>query len=385
MRRPKLRGLTARLLAFLLAAQATQPAWAAGPAVLVEGAAGVEPALVQSVRDVVASRRAVREPAPMPPAGTLSAEQAAMTERATSIRLALERARKLESEAAWEACVREAAGALSDAIELLSRMDDLALLRELHAQIGACTSLAQSPQDARLNFLAAALLDEAPIRLGLHREEAERAQEAARQEILARPRGKLRVETTPPGAQVWIDGRLAPGTTPLELDIRLGDHFVTTRRFRFEPHTERSLLQPSGVVRIALDPARRSTLREQLASLQARGPVAPEELRLARASWAGAEQLVLVSSLLGAGRSVDVLEAASGQLVRSAPLKLSDATALRTSVCAALGETCEPPPRGVPWYVWPLAAAALAGAAVTTGVLMNASRTYRFCPAAGCD
>ena len=41
-------------------------------------------------------------------------EQAAR-ERAASIRLALGRAQKAESEAAWDDCVREAAGALSDA------------------------------------------------------------------------------------------------------------------------------------------------------------------------------------------------------------------------------------------------------------------------------
>ncbi len=362
------------------------PARAAGPPVVISAAGAIEPATLRRVRDVVASRRAVREDLALPPGASISPERAATEQRAASIRLALGRAQKLESEAAWDDCVREAAGALSDAVEVLARIDDLALLRQLHLQIGACMTLNQSLANARPHFLAAALLDEAKGTPGLHREEAERAEAAGREEVLARSRGQVRIETVPAGAEVWIDGRKAAGTTPLAVDVRLGDHFITARRFRFEPHTERTVLQPSGVVRLPLDPARRETLREQLSAVVA-GAVTPPseaELRLARAVWSRAEQAVIVEPHGGSAR-VRIVDAVSGQALGEASVSKSDDDAtLRKRVCNALGETCDVPARGVPWYVWPLGGAVLVSAAVTVGVVANSTRSLRICPSGGC-
>lgn len=376
----------AALAAAALAAGAA-PARASGPPVFVSADAAADPALVRQVREVVASRRAIRESLALPPPESVSPERAAMEQRAASIRLALGRAARLESEASFAECVREAAGALSDATSVLAKSGDLALLRDLHLQIGACMTLSQDGGSARPHFVAAALLDETPPRAGLHREEAERASAEARAEVLARSRGKVRIETTPPGAEVWIDGRKAAGATPLEVDVRLGDHFVTARRFRFEPHTERAVLQPSGVVRIALDPAQRATLREQLAALPPAGAARPggDELLLARAAWSRAEQAVAIAGA-GAGRArVRVIDVATGQPLRAADADLaSGGDALRRAVCDALGETCEVKPRGAPWYVWPLAGAAVVGGVVSAALLVNAGRDYRFCPPSGC-
>src|SRR4051812_28430257 len=91
---------------------------AAGPPVVVDADPGADAKLLRRVREIVAGRRAVRDELALPPP-SISTEQAAMAERAASIRLALQRAQRAESEASWEACVREAAGALSDAIEVL--------------------------------------------------------------------------------------------------------------------------------------------------------------------------------------------------------------------------------------------------------------------------
>ncbi len=374
----------------------TVPALAAGPPVVVNGEPGTDASLLRRVREVVSQRRAVREDLPPPLAEALSPEQAALAERTASIRLALKRAQRAESEAAWAQCVREAASALSDAIEVLGQAGDLGLLRDLHVQIGACLTLDQNAPSARPHFVAAALLDEGPSKAGAHREEAERAQESARVEVTARSRGKVRIETAPAGAEVWIDGRKAPGVTPLEVDVRLGDHFVTARRFRFEPHTELAVLQPSGSHRIVLDPARRGTLREQLAALGAgAGPppgVGPgaisavpplSELRLGRAVWSRAEQAVVVSRAGDAYR-VEVLDAITGQTLRASRVASTDSDdVLRREVCDALGETCAPKAGGIPWYVWPIAGAALAGAVVSTTFIVNASRQYRFCAAGG--
>jgi hypothetical protein len=196
----------------------------------------------------------------------------------------------------------------------------------------------------------------------------------------------VRIESIPAGAEVWIDGRKSAGTTPLDVDVRLGDHFITTRRFRFEPRTELTVLQPSGVVRLPLDPARRETLREQLAAVVAGSATRPDEaeLRLARAVWSRAEQSVILEPAGGALR-VRIVDAVSGQaLGQASVLKSDDDVTTRKRVCDALGETCEATARGIPWYVWPLGGAVLASGAITAGVIANANRSLRICPAGGC-
>jgi PEGA domain len=349
---------------------------------MIDGGA-VEAARLRAVREAVAHYRSVIDPAPLPAQGTASPEQVAVEQRAQAVRLALERARKRESEALWDDCVREAAGVMSDAIEVMAATGDLALLRELHLQTGVCMSLANQAPGARTHFLAAALFDESPPPAGLHREEAEVLQAESRKEVLSRPRGSVRIVTDPPGARVLIDGREMPGTTPLEADIRLGDHFVTIRRFRFEPNTEQRLLQPFGLVRVSLEPARRTTLAEQLAAVQA---PPRDELELALAQWSRAEQLIVATPQQPAssGYKLSLVETGTGKSVRTTAVSASaDGAAVRRSVCEVLGESCEVS-RGIPWYVWPLAGAVVVGGVVTTGVILENNRDTRFCPPAGC-
>jgi hypothetical protein len=361
---------------------------AAGPPVMIDALAGVEAARLRAIRESVSHYRLVMDPVPLPAAEGTSPERAAIEQREQAVRLALARARKRESEALWDDCVREAAGVMSDAIEVIPGTGSPALLRDLHIQVGACMSLADQSAGARIHFLAASLLDESPPPTGLHRQEAERLQAQARAEILARPSGRVSIVTDPPGARVLIDGREAPGTTPVDVETRLGDHFVTIRRFRFEPNTERRLLQPSGIVRVILEPARRSTLSDQLATIRLGKTASPpvEELRLAEAIWSRAEQVLTVARQDGSrpGYVLSLAEGSSGQLVRSSTIAGPlDQAAIRRSVCDVLGETCETS-RGIPWYVWPLAGAVVVGGIVTTAVILVNNRDTRFCPPAGC-
>jgi hypothetical protein len=372
--------LMAVLVAFSLSAQA------AGPAVMVSGH-GTELSRVRAVREVVASRRQVVDVLPLPPPGVVSTDLIAIEQRGQAVRLALSRARKKESEALWDDCVREVAGAMSDAIEVIALTGELALLRDLHLQAGVCMSLADQAPGARLHFLSAALLDETPPPSGLHREEAERVQVETRHEILSRPRGKVRILTEPPGARVLIDGREVPGTTPLEADVRLGDHFVTIRRFRFESNTEQRFLQPFGIVRVNLEPARRSTLSTQLFAVRhAQAPAPPaDEIFLAEAAWSRAEQVVSVSRVDQAGPyRLALTETATGKTLRTGSLpRAANDAATRHAVCDLLGETCEAS-GGVPWYVWPLAGAVIVGGIVTTTVVLENNRDIRFCAQSGC-
>jgi len=76
---------------------------------MVEGHAGVEAPRLHAIAESVARYRSVVEAQPLPPPG-VSPEQAAIEERGQVVRLALVRARKKESEALWDDCVREVAG-----------------------------------------------------------------------------------------------------------------------------------------------------------------------------------------------------------------------------------------------------------------------------------
>lgn len=377
------------LSAFCVGLMLAPAALAAASPVFIYAEPGVDTLLSKRIRDLVAQRRAVRQelarPQPSPSQSSRSPEQAANDARVASIRLALERALVLESEASWDACVKEGAGSLGDAVLVLSKVGDLALLRDLHLQIGSCLTLSERAGDASPHFVAAALLDEAPVQLGLRREEAEKAQAAARQEVVSRLRGKMLVDSEPAGADVWIDGKKIQGQTPLSVDVRLGDHYVTLRRFRYEPHTQRTLLQPGGALKIVLETARRETLREQLEAPATNTKPSPREDMLAMALWSRAEQVVLMEKGGLGSIKLSLLDAATAQLIRSGQVQAgADEAAFRKSVCGVLGENCDIKSGGVPWYVWPIAGAALVGGVVSAALIADANREYRFCPSAGC-
>jgi hypothetical protein len=377
--------LSSRLVA--LAVSFSLSAQGAGPAVMISVTPGTEPGRGRTVREVVASRRQVVDLLPLPSPGVVSTDLIAIEQRSQAVRLALARARKKESEALWDDCVREVAGAMSDALEVIATTGEFALLRDLHLQAGFCLSLADQASGARSHFRSAALLDETPPPSGLHREEAERVQVEARNELLARPRGKVRIVTEPPGARVLIDGREVPGVTPIEVEARLGDHFVTLRRFRYESNTEQRFLQQFGLVRVNLEPARRSTLGAQLLAVrQGQAPMpSHDEIFLAEAAWSRAEQVLnLAPERAGGGYRLSLRETANGKMLKSVALAGgADEAATRRAVCDLLGETCEAP-RGIPWYVWPLAGAVIAGGVVTTALVLDANRDTRICPPSGC-
>lgn len=361
----------------------------AEPTVVVVRASGADEALAKRIHKEVRSHRAVLPMRPLPPP-TQSPEELAHADRVQAIARALERARRHEEVAAWDACTKEAGDRLGDATEVLATSGDLALLRDLHLQIGACSSLSMSPDDAQPHFRMATLLDERPPPKGQHREEAEQALRRARQEVLARKRGPVRIDSDPPGARVWIDGVAIDGVTPLDTPVRLGTHFVTLRRFRREPQTTQALLQPGSELKLVLTPAQRDTLRRQLAEVRAgdRDPPA-DELALARAAFSGAEELILLRPSTGPRRDVairiQVREPRSGATVRQQVVTAADDDeALAKAVCTALAASCPEADGGIPWYVWPIAGVALTGGAVALGFFLDSQRGTAFCPAGGC-
>lgn len=375
---------TAGVLAVALLVIAAPRAHAEGTPVALFNDAAVTPAAVAPIRKIVASRRAIREELPAPKPGAITAAKAKDDQRIAAIRLALDRARAAKADADWDGCVREAETAVGDAIDLLASAGEIGLLRDLHVESGTCLTLAGHVQDAPVHFAAATLLDESEPERGRNKEAAEKALLAARADVLLRRKGKVHVESLPTGAEVWIDGRKQTGVTPMDVEVRAGDHFVTLRRFRYEPHTEKRLLQPDGAFRVVLDPASRLTIEEQLASLPT-PPPPPDELLLARAIYFRAEQALVVRKSIASTLRLDLFDASTGALVRTETVdsSLSEGR-LQPFVCRLLGETCEAK-GGVPWWVWPVVGGVVvAAAAVTTGVILYQNRDLAYCPPDGC-
>ncbi|MCB9586103.1 MAG: PEGA domain-containing protein [Polyangiaceae bacterium] len=329
---------------------------------------------------VAARFRRVVSALPLPPPERSTVQEANLEARRRAIELALKRARNYESEARFDACVREAARVLSEATTVLALSGHFEELRDLHIQIGACLVTAGQLEDARPHFLAAATFDEKPPKVGLHREDVEREQLKARDDVLKRARGMVRIESDPPGAEVWIDGRKQRGKTPLNAKVRLGDHFVTLRRFRFELLTERILLQPSGRVQLSMEVARPTTLAAQLVSGKPRA-ASTHEKQLAVALWSRAEDVLELKHLPRRRIELSLWDAASGKRVRHTQGPAKDLEAL---ACRVLGESCREE-TGVPWYVWPLAGAVVVGGTVATIAVARSERDLKFCPPRGCN
>src|SRR5690606_32991079 len=144
--------------------------------------------------------------------------------------------------------------------------------------------------------------------------------------------------------------------------------YVTARRFRYQPRTDRHLLPPQTKRSIVLEPAPRRALGDQLAARESDLAPDPTERRLALAAWSRAEQVLWVSGLpLGQTRLV-LYDAETGSRVRATTVAVDpDDEDVREAVCRVLGETCEPE-GGIPWFVWPIAATAAVGVAVVIGI-----------------
>lgn len=360
-------------------------AHADGPPVAIFADPGVTGADVARVQRLVAARRPVVAELPLPRPDAIPAARAEDDARVTAIRLALGRARAAKGDADWDGCVREAESVASDAIELLASAGELTLLRDLDVEVGTCLTLAGHVQDARIHFAAATLLDETEPEWGRNKEAAEKLQAEVRAEVLARRRGKVHVDSEPPGADVFVDGRKQSGATPLDVDVRAGDHFVTVRRFRWESRTDRRLLQPDGSFRVVLEPASRSTIEQQLAHLPVPAPPLTEQ-RLAHAVWWRAEQALTLARARDGALALALADATTGTPIRGTELDPSapDA-ALAPRICRLFGESCEPRARGVPVWVWPLVGGVVLGAAaLTTGIILWQNRDFEYCPAQGC-
>ncbi len=349
----------------------------------------LDPALDEQVRSALLQQaktlRTLVEPLAPPKAAAPLPSQ-----RLTDVHRALQTARSAAEEASWAECVRVAGDGLAESSALLEELGDIRVLRDLHLQIGVClvqasvdAGTADGLASARPHFEMATLALETEPPTGLFRVEAETALKAVREEVLKRPRGEVLIETDPPGASVWIDDREQTGVTPLRAEVRLGEHFITVRRFRFAPLTQAKFFQPSATLHIELDPPRRSELGLQL--LQIGDGVPALERQLAEAAWSRADELLLANSTAN-GLALTLYDSGSGALLREVATAELSTDGLHEALCRVFGEPCAPveSEAGIPWYVWPLAGAALVGGIVTAAVLAETSRDVILCPREGC-
>jgi hypothetical protein len=85
---------------------------------------------------------------------------------------------------------------------------------------------------------------------------SDRAEAAHEVQALRERPSTLTVLTAPAGATVTVDGKFAPGTTPLSLDVRAGAHTLIVRRDGYAPETRGIQARFGRAVIVTLDLAR---------------------------------------------------------------------------------------------------------------------------------
>jgi hypothetical protein len=101
-----------------------------------------------------------------------------------------------------------------------------------------------------LEGAAAAIDDYLDVQNVLSQDRVDAAREA--QALRARP-SPLTVTTTPAGASVTIDGKPAPGVTPVSADLRAGSHTIAVQRSGYLPLTQAVEARFGRAVIVTLD------------------------------------------------------------------------------------------------------------------------------------
>ncbi len=84
----------------------------------------------------------------------------------------------------------------------------------------------------------------------------DRADAAREGQALRARTSVLTVTTSPPGASVSIDGKAAPGSTPLSIDLRAGSHTVVVQHGGYLPTSQSVEARFGRAVIVTLDLAR---------------------------------------------------------------------------------------------------------------------------------
>jgi len=143
--------------------------------------------------------------------------------------------------------------------------------------------------------------------------ESEAAFDRARAQTLSGPRGSLIVETEPPGAEVFIDGR-SYGPSPARADgLLAGQHYVTVKELGFQRLVARAEVARSDetTVTYRLEPGERAALLEDSVLARLRPELGqpratPDLVSLFRGTIPAATQVVLGVTRPAAGSAIQV-------------------------------------------------------------------------------
>ncbi len=309
---------------------------------------------------------------------------------AASPTAALGAARAAYLDAQPEACL--AAVATLDVGALLAAGQREAAARLLVLQT-AC-QFDDAPAIARATADAIAIADlELPAEVGFIKPPVERLLDDARQALGARPLVPLAVTSTPTGAALALDGKLAGCTTPCTLRVRPGDHVVVAALDGYDRSVATAAADGTAGVTLALVAAPPEIIGAQVRARLALGGAGDDvtTLRLAAAAVRAPRLLVIAPSAVGDGvRLVGALfergvVTARGERRAGAADLGASSRRLARDVLVEARYVASPLPVWRRWPFWVgVTAAALAAGAATFALVYqpNPMTTVTFPPAA---
>jgi PEGA domain len=177
----------------------------------------------------------------VPPAGTGTLDTANTSQGRTPVHPSVDAARELDQEG-----VRSfRAGRYNDAVVYFRAAYQLGGPSSELWNIVRCRERMDDAEGA------AAAIDDylaAPDVLAQDRADAGREAQALRSRS-----SSLTVTTTPPGASVSVDGKPAPGSTPLSVDVRAGSHTIAVQRAGYSPREQAVEARFGRAVIVTLD------------------------------------------------------------------------------------------------------------------------------------
>lgn len=269
-----------RAAAMLSLALVTSPAHAEGIGVIAVGEAADRTAVATALAEVIGARTRVVGDAVAEARAQLAAGAVPVATLAQ-----FRRVREMVDEG-WRAYLRvqidfaqsRLAAARGEAEALVALPGGIELYADAALRLGAVLQQRRNPDAAAVFALALALDPARPITLAEFSPDVVEAVDAVRGAPVALHR--LRVTTSPPGAQVSIDGTVV-GQAPIDVQVTRGQHLVTARAARYRALVQGVRVDPTALPAASVDlDLLRDDEAAQLAIGAAPGLAAPAEQRL---------------------------------------------------------------------------------------------------------
>jgi hypothetical protein len=287
------------------------------------------------------------------------------TDRAAQPRAALERAHQRLRRFDLNAVASELADARAAAAALEPTAEARALTAEIEVREAELAIVQRDPR-AQERAMALALSARPDLTLDPEREPPPLVALVARtRSAIARaPRAILHVESTPPGAQLWVGG-VPCGTAPVELELPLMPQVISAVLDGYQPTSVR-VADAAHPVTLALRPLDGRQRLQQLVERIRRGDAA--QRRQAAEALAAALPADAVF-LLGSDGALRELTARTAPPPPPRPISLSPSS---SAARPAIATTAAAPAPARPWYrrgwTWGIIAG-VAAAAVVAGVV----------------